>query len=395
MAVAAMPVGRDVRAIGLIGFGHFLSHFYMFGLAPLLPLFHRDLGVSYTELGVILTAYNVAIAALQTPMGVLVDRVGARRVLIAGMFLTAGAFALAGFATSYWELVFLFLLSGAGNSVFHPADYVILTASVDESRHGRAYSMHSFGGSLGTAAGPVAMALLLTQTDWRSALIVAGVVGIALSFVFIFSGDTLREDAKTRKKADATTPLRSMINCAVILLFLFYMLTSACNIALTGFSAVVLPRLYGVTIEEASYMLSALLFSTAAGTLFGGWLADRTKRHDRILVLAFGLYAILLFTVGTARIPIAAVIGAFVLGGFVRGVVNPSRDMMVREIAPAGALGTVFAFVSTGFNIGQGFAPILYGVLLDHGLNNEVLYLAGGFIALSVGLLFFSRSRTL
>ena len=395
MAVAAMPVGRDVRAIGLIGFGHFLSHFYMFGLAPLLPLFHRDLGVSYTELGIILTAYNVAIAALQTPMGVLVDRVGARRVLIAGMFLTAGAFALAGFATSYWELVFLFLLSGAGNSVFHPADYVILTASVDESRHGRAYSMHSFGGSLGTAAGPVAMALLLTQTDWRSALIIAGVVGIALSFVFIFSGDTLREDAKTRKKADATTPLRSMINRAVILLFLFYMLTSACNIALTGFSAVVLPRLYGVTIEEASYMLSALLFSTAAGTLFGGWLADRTKRHDRILVLAFGLYAILLFTVGTARIPIAAVIGAFVLGGFVRGVVNPSRDMMVREIAPAGALGTVFAFVSTGFNIGQGFAPILYGVLLDHGLNNEVLYLAGGFIALSVGLLFFSRSRTL
>ncbi len=395
MAVAAMSVGRDVRAIGLIGFGHFLSHFYMFGLAPLLPLFHRDLGVSYTELGIILTAYNVAIAALQTPMGVLVDRFGARRVLIAGMFLTAAAFALAGFATSYWELVFLFLLSGAGNSVFHPADYVILTASVDESRHGRAYSMHSFGGSLGTAAGPVAMALLLTQTDWRSALIVAGVVGVALSFVFIFSGDTLREDAKTKKKADAATPLRSMINRAVILLFLFYMLTSACNIALTGFSAVVLPRLYGVSIEEASYMLSALLFSTAAGTLFGGWLADRTKRHDRILVLAFGLYAILLFIVGTARIPVAAVIGAFVLGGFVRGVVNPSRDMMVREIAPAGALGTVFAFVSTGFNVGQGFAPILYGALLDHGLNNEVLYLAGGFIALSVGLLFFSRNRTL
>lgn len=395
MAVAAMFVGRDVRAIGLIGFGHFLSHFYMFGLAPLLPLFHRDLGVSYTELGVILTAYNVAIAALQTPMGVLVDRFGARRVLIAGMFLTAGAFALAGFATSYWELVFLFLLSGAGNSVFHPADYVILTASVDKSRHGRAYSMHSFGGSLGTAAGPVAMALLLTQTDWRSALTIAGVVGVALSFVFIFSGDTLREDAKTRKKADAAAPLQSMINRAVILLFLFYMLTSACNIALTGFSAVVLPRLYGVTIEEASYMLSALLFSTAAGTLFGGWLADRTKRHDRILVLAFGLYAILLFAVGTAHISVAAVIGAFVLGGFVRGVVNPSRDMMVREIAPAGALGTVFAFVSTGFNVGQGFAPILYGALLDRGLNSEVLYLAGGFIALSVGLLFFSRNRTL
>lgn len=255
--------------------------------------------------------------------------------------------------------------------------------------------MHSFGGSMGTAAGPAVMAFLLTQTDWRTAVIAVGAIGVALSFVFVFSGETLREDAETRKRAKDSAPWRSMIGRAVILLFLFYVLTSACNIALTGFAAVFLPELYGVSVQTASYMLSVLLFSTAAGTLFGGWLADRTQRHDLVLVLAFSLYAALLAAVGTASITLAAVVGAFVIGGFVRGIVNPSRDMMVREIAPAGALGTVFAFVSTGFNIGQGFAPLAYGALLDGGYVHEVLYLAAGFIACAVLLLFFSRDRRL
>lgn len=393
MTAAATTAGRELRAISLIGFGHFLSHFYMFGLAPLLPLFNRDLGISFTALAAILMAFNIATAALQTPMGVLVDRFGARRVLIGGLFLTAGAFAVAGFAQSYWQLVLLFLICGAGNSVFHPADYVILTASVDDSRHGRAYSMHSFGGSLGSAAGPATMAFLLTQTDWRSALTIAGLVGVLLAFIFLFSGDTLREDAKSKKKGGAETPWRSMLNRAVILLFMFYMLTSACNIALTGYAAVVLPALYDVTIEEASYLLSLLLFSTAAGTLFGGWLADRTKRHDLVLLIAFAIYGTLLVAVGTAQISLYAVMGAFILGGFVRGIVNPARDMMVREIAPAGALGTVFALVSTGFNVGQGFAPYAYGLLLDSGYTGEVLYLAAAFIFVSIALLFVSRER--
>ena len=393
--VATATAGREVRAITLIGFGHFLSHFYMFGLAPLFRPIHDELGVTYTALGAILTAFNVATAVLQTPMGMLVDRFGARRVLIGGLFTTAAAFALSGLTGSYWGLLVLFLVAGAGNSVFHPADYVILTASVDDHRHGKAYSLHSFGGALGTAAGPAGMAVLLTVTDWRSALVIAGVIGVLLSLVFVFSGDTLREDAKRKGKGQSKLPLRSIVSRAVILLFMFYALTSAANIAMTGFAAVFLPELYGVTVENASYLLSVLLFSTAAGTLFGGWLADRTQRHDLVLVLAFSLYGALLLLVGTAAIPVAMVAIAFLVGGFARGIVNPSRDIMVREVAPAGALGTVFAFVSTGFNVGQGIGPLAYGAILDHAMPHAVVYLSAFFMFLSIGLLFFSRDRRL
>lgn len=390
---AAATFGREVRAISLIGFGHFLSHFYMFGLVPLFAAIRDDLGVSILELGAILTAYNVATGVLQTPMGILVDRLGARRVLIGGLFVTAAAFGLAGLTESYWALLVLFFVAGAGNSVFHPADYVILTASVDSSRQGRAYSLHSFGGSLGTASGPAVMALLMIYTDWRTALMIAGAVGVLLSLVFVFSGDTLREDAARKQTTKSEAPLRSMINRGVMLLFMFYVLTSAANIGLTAFAPIYLPALYDVSVQTASFILSVLLFSNAIGTLFGGWLADKTQRHDLVLVVAFSIYAIVLAIVGTALLPVALVIGCFTIGGFVRGIVNPSRDMMVREIAPAGALGTVFAFVSTGFNVGQGLAPLAYGALLDGGLANEVLYLSAGFMVLSILLLVFSHDR--
>lgn len=385
-------MGREVRAIGLIGFGHFLSHFYFFGLVPLLVAIRNEFGLSAVEVGAILTVYNIATGALQTPMGILVDRLGARRVLIGGLFVTGAAFGTAGFTSSYWELLTLFFLAGAGNSVFHPADYVILTASVNSMRQGRAYSMHSFGGSLGTAAGPAAMALLLAQFDWRMALMIGGAIGVLLSFVFVFSGDTLREDAARKQTTISETPLRSMINRGVILLFLFYVLTSSANIGLTAFAPFYLPALYDVSVQTASYILSVLLFSNAIGTLFGGWLADRTPRHDLVLVVSFSIYAVMLTVVGTALIPVVALIGAFGIGGFVRGIVNPSRDMMVRKVAPAGALGTVFAFVSTGFNVGQGLAPLAYGALIDGALTNQILYLSAGFMVLSICLLMFSRN---
>jgi len=394
-SVPSAAIGREIRAISLVGFGHFLSHFYMFGLVPLFVAISADLNVTNLQLGAILTAYNVATGVLQTPMGILVDKFGARRVLIGGLFVTSAAFGLSGFTSSYWELLALFFVAGAGNSVFHPADYVILTASVDESRQGRAYSMHSFGGSMGTAAGPAVMVILMTQTDWRTALIIAGSVGVLLSLIFVFSGDTLREDAATKQKTRSETPLRSMINRGVVLLFLFYVLTSSANIGLTAFAPIYLPALYGVTVETAAYILSVLLFSNALGTLFGGWLADKTPRHDLVLVVSFSIYATLLAIVGTALIPVFLVVGAFVLGGFVRGIVNPSRDMMVRAVAPAGALGTVFAFVSTGFNVGQGIAPLAYGALLDGNLTNEVLYLSAAFMVASILLLLFSRNRTM
>ena len=129
--------------IWLVGAGHFTSHFYVMCLPPLLPFMKDDLQVSNAALGFIMTCFFVAVASVQMPVGMLVDRIGARRVLCAGLLILSGAVFLAGFTSSYWALVGLFALAGIGNSVFHPSDYVILSSSVDEHRMGKAFSIHS------------------------------------------------------------------------------------------------------------------------------------------------------------------------------------------------------------------------------------------------------------
>lgn len=386
MTVASPAVSRDARVIGLIGFAHFLSHFYMLSLVPLFLLVQRDLEVSFVDLGLVITLYNVATAALQTPMGVLVDRFGARRILIAGLFVNAAAVALAGLAQSYGALLALFLLAGAGNSVFHPADYVILTASVEERRQGRAYSIHSFGGALGFAAAPSVMITLAGWTDWRTALVVAGLAGVALSLVFVLSGDTLREGAEARARPRDRIPLRRTLTGPVVLFFLFYMCMAASTIGLTGFAPAFLPTMYGMSLQGANHMLSAMLLANAAGTLLGGPVADRIRDHGLLLTVCFAGAAAATAAIGTAAIPAALVLAAFVANGLFRGVVNPSRDIMVRRMSPAGALGTVFAFVTTGFSIGQALGPLLYGHLMDRGMAPAVLYASAALTLALVGL---------
>ena len=116
------------------------------------------------------------------------------------------------------------------------------------------------------------MALLLIQTDWRTALMIGGAVGVILSFVFVFSGDILREDATRKQKTKAEAPLRSMINRGVILLFLFYVLTSSANIGLTAFAPIYLPTLYGLSVERrASSCRSCCSAMRSARCSAAGW----------------------------------------------------------------------------------------------------------------------------
>src|SRR3954452_20525007 len=86
----------DARIISLVCAAHFVSHFYILVLPPLFPFIRDFYGVSYTQLGFALTAFNVTTALCQTPAGFLVDRIGPRSVLISGLVLGAIAFAIAG-----------------------------------------------------------------------------------------------------------------------------------------------------------------------------------------------------------------------------------------------------------------------------------------------------------
>src|SRR4029077_10414653 len=114
----------------------------------------------------------------QVLMGFIVDRFGAQRILPVGIACLGLAMLGIGFAQSYWMLLPLAALGGIGNSVFHPADYSVLTARVSPSRMARAYSVHTVSGTIGWTLAPITMLFLSQWLGWRGALMAVGVRGL-------------------------------------------------------------------------------------------------------------------------------------------------------------------------------------------------------------------------
>src|SRR3981189_566135 len=167
----------SLRTLASISTAHWVSHFHLLVLPMLFPFLKEQLGVGYIELGFALTVFAVISGLTQAPMGYLADHIGARKILLMGLTLGGFALILLGLHLSYPWLIASAVLLGLANSVYHPADYAILSAHMDEARMGRAFSIHTFAGFLGGAVAPAIMAALVATIGGLGALIAAGAVG--------------------------------------------------------------------------------------------------------------------------------------------------------------------------------------------------------------------------
>src|SRR5512140_3235703 len=175
------PASRasDARVMSVIGFAHATSHFFHLVIPSLFPWLMADFGLTFTAAGALTTAFFIVSGVGQAMAGFAVDRYGAQRVLWAGLGLFAlSALALAA-AQGYPALLLAAILAGAGNAVFHPADFTVLNRSVSAGRLAHAFSAHGLSGNLGWAAAPVCMTSIAALAGWRSAALAAGAVAIA------------------------------------------------------------------------------------------------------------------------------------------------------------------------------------------------------------------------
>ena len=374
---------QDAKVIGVVSFAHLLSHLYMLALPPLFPMVGEELGVSFIALGLTVTAFSVTMGVLQTPVGFLVNRWGGRTVLISGLFINALAILLAGFVTNYWQLIALMLLAGAGSSVFHPADYAILTGQIHERRLGRALSIHTLGGNLGFLFAPPVMVAIAALSSWRIAMISVGGVGILLSLVMLLLSSSISRSGK-RKERKEDSWRRLITNPMVMSLFCFYVLSSAANSGVVYFSVTAFKDIYGIPVAATATALTAYQLLTFLMVLPGGWLADKVENHDFLLVTCFALSGVLVVVCGIGLLPFWLVIGLFGIAGGLRGLVNASRDVTVRHAATDVSAGTLFGFVTTGYSGGQIIGPTLYGWLLDFGHPQLVFWASAGFSTLAI-----------
>ncbi|MBM3491495.1 MAG: MFS transporter [Alphaproteobacteria bacterium] len=372
MSVAAVSFRHDLRVTGLVGLAHAFSHFFQLCFAPLFPLIKAELGVSYALLGLLMTLFYGASGLCQTPAGFLVDRFGARPVLLTGLGLLAGAVTAASLAPNFWLLLPLAVLAGIGNSVFHPADLAILTAKIAPTRLGRAYGVHSLAGNLGWAAAPATVIFLSQALDWRTALLAVGLGGLAVTLFLTTQHDTLATEGKggaKRSGAGASVLLR----LPILTCFAFFALLALALIGVQTFGPTTLQKLYPIDVTSAAAALTVFLVASAGGIAVGGVLADRTSQHHLVAIAGMGAAALLMAALSLGALPAPAVGLAMAAAGFAIGITNPSRDMLVRQATPPGASGRVFGFVYSGLDLGSSAAPLLFGWMLDHGLVMQVL----------------------
>ena len=367
-AAAARPT--DARVIGLVGAAHFVSHIYIMVLPPLFPFVRADFGVTYTELGVAIALFNILTGFLQTPAGFLVDRLSARAVLIGGLLLGAASVAGAALVSSFYLFAVMFAICGIANATYHPADYALLSGRVSPARMSQAYSIHIFAGFAGTAAAPATLLLLAESVGWRGAFFAAAALGVVVAAAVLAFGGIMagRDPARVKEKESGEKGIdsRILLTAPILLSLCFYMLLAMIG-GLQIYGIVALEALRGISLTLATTAMTSYLAMSAFAVLVGGFISSRTDRHDLVAMTGLALTALTLVPVAFFDLGAAALIALMGLSGFFNGVLQPSRDMIVRAVTPPGAFGRVFGFVTTGFNIGGVIAPPIFGYLMDNG----------------------------
>ena len=373
----------SARTLAAVSTAHWVSHFHFTALPMLFPFLKEQLGVDYLELGFALTVFAVISGLTQAPMGYLADRIGARKVLLMGLTLGGFALIMLGLHLSYASLIVSAVLLGLANSVYHPADYAILSAHMDDARMGRAFSIHTFAGFLGGAVAPAIVAALVAITGGYGALIVVGAVGPLVALLLIAVGIP-DASAADRRIDGARAPRQSIITPAIIVLTIFFMLLSLSNAGIGNFGVVALMSGYGASFSGANIALTAFLGASAIGVLAGGVLADRTRRHGQVAAACFAINAAIVLVIATINLPSLLLTAAMAAAGFLGGVIAPSRDMLVRDAAPPGAAGRAFGIVTTGFNLGGIVSPLLFGWIMDQNWPQWVFGASAVFMIVTV-----------
>lgn len=382
---------RDYGTISLIGLAHGTSHFFHMLLPPLFPAFIKDFGLSYSELGLLVTTFFVISGIGQALAGFLVDKRGARPVLFAALACFVLASVAAGMATGFGGLMLAAALAGLGNSPFHPVDFTILNKRVSQPRLGHAFSVHGITGNLGWALAPVfSIGIAEATGNWRYAYLGTGLVALAVIALLFFKREAIDDSqgswghAKPAAGVKAEHPMAFLRLPSVWLCFSFFFFTTAALSAIQSFASPALGQMYGLPLSLTAYVVTGYMLCGALGMVIGGFLVARVQRLERTIAMAMALAAGLLLLVAAGWLPPLVAAAATALAGFGTGLAGPSRDMLIKRAAPPGATGRVYGTVYSGLDVGFALAAPVFGALLDGGHPAGVF--VGSAAALGLGI---------
>ena len=382
---AAVRPRRSFQEVWVISLGHALTHWYPGTFYLLLPLIGKELGLSYSEIGSVLSCQYFAGAIANIPGGIFVDSVGRKGLLMAASLFWIGfPYLIMGFTHSYWMILCCATLVGIGNNLWHPSAIPWL-ANRFPQRKGLVMSIHGMGGNIGDAVAPLVVGALLAVLNWRNVVVINVLPGVLLAtFTLLYLGR--KQSAEPDEVSLETGAISGMERLRMFgaLLKNRALLTLAAGSAFRtmtqGALLTFLPLYLGREMGYSPLWIGACMFALQAGGFIAapiaGHLSDKIGRRQ-IIVSSMSMSAVIIllmiFAGGTGWfVMFVSVLGFFLFA--VRAVLQA----WLLDATPPAMGGTAIGLLFASQAFGQAVGPVSAGIVADHyGLMAAFYFLAG------------------
>ena len=372
------------RQVGLVSGAHGMNEFFSLAIPPLLPLIINDLGVQYTEAGLLVSVYFIMYAIFQLPAGVVADKTDQYVLIIGGTFLMAGGMLAASLAPTYGTILLAVAVSGLGGSTYHPAGMSVISDIEVDTTVGKAMGIHEFAGLGGNLLAPVVLGVLAAVFSWRSALGASSIVGVLFAIILALSGVSTSEAARKasinigsmistqrnqiNKNGFATfitqhlSSIRLHFAWWVVGLFVLKLLFTLQSYGVRTYLTTYVVSRTSLTISVANTPFVAFLVGSAVATLAFGTLSDRISPH--LLLAATFLIAAIGIAITTV-VPVGLII--LILWFFLLGILVYAALPVVNTLASHYSndenSGSLFGIIQTASALGGVISPLVFGAI--------------------------------
>ena len=398
------PHGGSYRELWLITLGHALTHWYPATFYLLLPIIGQELGLTYSQIGLVMTCQYLAGALANVPGGMLVDTWGRKGLLMGiSLFWVGFPYLLMGFTHSYLMLLACVALVGAGNSLWHPTAIPTLARRFPE-RKGFVLSLHGMGGNAGDAIAPLVVGALLAVLSWREVVMLNVLPGLVMSLLLLVFLGTLRLGGKSaavkggeggdeegQSFASYLQGLRALLrNRSLVLLSTSGAFRSMTQNALLTFLPLYLAREMGWSLALVGVGMFVLQAAGLAASPVAGHLSDKLGRRS-VLVASMAMTAVVLLFMALAGRSQAFVFFIAVLGFFLYAI-RPVIQAWTLEATPRNMGGSSIGILFGAQSLGAAVAPLLGGVIADRwGLSATFYMLAATIVCANLFILAMPR----
>ena len=376
---------RPFREVWLITLGHGLTHWYPSTFYLLLPIIGTELGLSFSQIGLIMTCQYIAGAIANVPGGMITDTVGRKGILMAlSLFWVGFPYLLMGFSHGYLMLLACVALVGFGNSLWHPTAIPTLARLFPE-RKGFVLSLHGMGGNVGDAVAPLVVGALLTVLTWREVVVLNVIPGLVMSLLLLVFLGTISlgakkksvvDDHQSQSLADYFRGVPQLFqNRALVVLTMSSAFRAMTQNTLLTFLPVYLAYEMGFSPLWVGAGMFALQAAGFAATPIAGHLSDRMGRRS-IMMSSMAMCAVVLVFMGFAGRSHAFIAFVAILGFFLYAI-RPVMQAWLLETTPRNMGGTSIGILFGAQAAGSSIAPLLGGMIADrYGLTATFWFLA-------------------